>query len=50
VVAAAALAVLPLALVFRPRRPATSALATQFVAALQLVVAVTLGVSGIRDV
>jgi hypothetical protein len=50
VLAAAALALLPVALAYRARRPGTSALAAQFLAALQLVVAVALGVSGVRDV
>jgi hypothetical protein len=50
VLAAAALALLPVMLAYRPRRRETSALAAQFLAALQLVVAVALGVSGIRDV
>jgi hypothetical protein len=50
VLAAAVLALLPAALAYRARRRDTGALATQFLAALQLVVAVALGVSGIRDV
>jgi hypothetical protein len=50
VLAAAALALLPVTLAYRARRRDTSALAAQFLAALQLVVAVALGVSGIRDV
>jgi small neutral amino acid transporter SnatA (MarC family) len=50
VLAAFALALLPLLLAYRARRRETSALAAQFLAALQLVVAVALGVSGIRDV
>jgi hypothetical protein len=50
VLAAAALALLPVLLAARARRLATSALAAQFLAALQIVVAIALAVSGIRDV
>jgi small neutral amino acid transporter SnatA (MarC family) len=50
VLAAAALALLPAALAYRLRRRETSALLAQFLAALQLVVAVAVGISGIRDV
>jgi small neutral amino acid transporter SnatA (MarC family) len=50
VLAAAVCSLFPLALARRARRQETSALATQFLAALQLVVAVGLAVSGIRDV
>jgi hypothetical protein len=48
--AAAALALLPAPLALQARRTETGALAAQFLAALQIVVAVALGVSGIRDV
>jgi hypothetical protein len=50
VLAAAALGLVPLMLAYRARRRETSALVAQFLAALQLVVAVALGVWGIRDV
>jgi hypothetical protein len=50
VLAAGALGLAPALLASRARRPETGALAAQFLAALQLVVAVGLGVSGIRDV
>jgi hypothetical protein len=50
VLAAAALALIPALLAARARRPETSALAAQFLAALQIVVAIALAVSGIRDV
>jgi hypothetical protein len=50
VLGAFALALLPLLLAYCAQRRETSALAAQFLAALQLVVAVALGVSGIRDV
>jgi hypothetical protein len=48
--AAAAIGLLPAVLALRARRPETSALAAQFLAALQIVVAIALAVSGIRDV
>jgi hypothetical protein len=48
--AAAALGLLPALLALRARRPDTSALAARFLAALQIVVAIALAVSGIRDV
>jgi hypothetical protein len=48
--AAAALALLPALLAYQARRPETSALAAQFLAALAIVVAIALAVSGIRDV
>jgi hypothetical protein len=50
VLAAAALALLPALLASRARRAETSALAAQFLAALELVVAIALVVAGIRDV
>lgn len=50
VFAAAAVALLPALLAARARRRETGALAAQFLAALQIVVAVALAVSGIRDV
>jgi small neutral amino acid transporter SnatA (MarC family) len=50
VLAAAALGLLPALLAYRARRAGTSALAAQFLAALAVVVAVALCVSGIRDV
>jgi len=50
VLAAAALALLPALLAARARRRETSALAAQFLAALQIVIAIALAVSGIRDV
>jgi hypothetical protein len=50
VLAAAALGLLPALLAFRARRAETSALAAQFLAALAVVVAIALAVSGIRDV
>jgi len=50
VLAAAAIALLPALLAARARRRETSALAAQFLAALQIVVAIALAVSGIRDV
>jgi hypothetical protein len=50
VLAAAALGLLPALLALRARRPEMSALAAQFLAALQIVVAIALAVSGIRDV
>jgi hypothetical protein len=48
--AAAAIGLLPALLAVRARRAETSALAAQFLAALQIVVAIALAVSGIRDV
>jgi hypothetical protein len=50
VLAAAAIGLLPALLAVRARRRDTSALAAQFLAALQIVVAIALAVSGIRDV
>jgi hypothetical protein len=50
VLAAAALAFIPALLAGRARGRETSALAAQFLAALQIVVAIALAVSGIRDV
>src|SRR5262245_50325744 len=50
VLAAAALAFTPALLAARARRNETSALAAQLLAALQIVVAIALAVSGIRDV
>jgi hypothetical protein len=50
VLAAAAVALIPALLAAHARRRETSALAAQFLAALQIVVAVALAVSGIRDV
>lgn len=50
VLAAALPALLPALLAYRIRRTATGALAAQFLAALQIVVAVALAVAGIRDV
>ena len=50
VLAAAALALVPALPAYRARGRASSALVAQFLAALQLVVAVALGISGIRDV
>ena len=50
VLAAAAIALLPALLAARARRRETSGLAAQFLAALQIVVAIALAVSGIRDV
>jgi hypothetical protein len=48
--AAAAIGLLPALLAVRARRPETGALPAQFLAALQIVVAIALAVSGIRDV
>jgi hypothetical protein len=50
VLAAAAPALLAALVAFRARSRATAALAAQFLAALQIVVAVALAVAGIRDV
>ena len=50
VLAAAIPAFLLLPLAYRARRRTSSALAAQFLAALQIVVAVALGIAGIRDV
>jgi hypothetical protein len=50
VLAAAALGLVPALLAVRARRRDTGALAAQFLAALQIVVAIALAVSGIRDV
>jgi hypothetical protein len=50
VLAAAALGFLPVLVAYRARGEDTSALAAQFLAALQLVIAIALAVSGIRDV
>jgi hypothetical protein len=50
VLSAAAPALLPALLAHRARRAATGALTAQFLAALQIVVAVALAVAGIRDV
>jgi small neutral amino acid transporter SnatA (MarC family) len=50
ILAAAAIALLPCALAVRARSEATGVRATQFLAALQIVVAIALAVSGIRDV
>jgi hypothetical protein len=50
VLAAAAIGLLPALLAVRARRRDTGVLAAQFLAALQIVVAIALAVSGIRDV
>jgi hypothetical protein len=50
VLAAAALGLVPALLAYRARRRETSALGAQFLGALQVVVAIALAVSGIRDV
>jgi hypothetical protein len=50
VLAAAAIGLLPVLVAVRARNRDTSALAAQFLAALQIVVAIALAVSGIRDV